>query len=197
MGKQPGQRDWIVAVLLSSFLGFLGADRFYLGLIGSGVAKLLTLGGFGIWAIIDAVLIIGNKLPDENGILPYKKEPPKELVESGQVSRREWLVALMYSIFFGWMGADRFYLGQKKVGAVKLGIFALIIISVVAMMLVGFAFIFSNGSAIGVAAFTVLFSAFNIFIVAASFGIFIWWIVDIVLIALNKVHDGEGKILWK
>jgi len=60
-------REWVVALVLSIFVGPLGADRFYLGKIGTGVLKLLTLGGFGIWSLIDIILIALKKLNDKDG----------------------------------------------------------------------------------------------------------------------------------
>lgn len=46
-------KDPTTALILSLFLGNLGIDRFYIGDTGAGIGKLLTFGGFGIWAIID------------------------------------------------------------------------------------------------------------------------------------------------
>lgn len=55
------------AFLLSWLLGWLGADRFYLGYIGLGVLKLLTAGGCGIWSLIDLILIGMGSMKDARG----------------------------------------------------------------------------------------------------------------------------------
>lgn len=60
-------KNWLVAVLLSAFLGGLGIDRFYLGHIGLGIAKLLlSWATFGIWWLIDLILIAARKVNSEN-----------------------------------------------------------------------------------------------------------------------------------
>ncbi len=65
--KMMAGDSWIVAVLLSFFLGGLGIDRFYLGYIVLGIIKLLTIGGLGIWALIDFILILVRALKPKGG----------------------------------------------------------------------------------------------------------------------------------
>lgn len=57
----------VVALILSIFLGELGIDRFYLGYIGTGILKLITYGGFGIWWLIDLIMIATGKLKPKDG----------------------------------------------------------------------------------------------------------------------------------
>ena len=61
------QKSWTVAIILSLLIGVLGIDRFYLGYIGTGIVKLVTLGGFGIWYTIDLILIITKYLKPADG----------------------------------------------------------------------------------------------------------------------------------
>jgi len=55
------------AFLLCFFFGMLGIHRFYVGKIGTGIAQLITFGGFGIWVLIDFILIICGAFTDAKG----------------------------------------------------------------------------------------------------------------------------------
>lgn len=65
-------------------------------------------------------------------------------------SNKSWTVALVLSLLFGWLGVDRFYLGQIGLGIAK-------------------------------------------FLTAGGLGV--WWVIDLVLIALRRAKDSEGRLL--
>jgi len=66
-GPRPKPRSWRVALLLSLFLGFFGADRFYIGRTRSAIVKLVTLSCFGVWWLTDFVLIASDWRKDAWG----------------------------------------------------------------------------------------------------------------------------------
>ena len=61
-------KDFVVALLLCVFIGFLGAHRFYVGRPVTAVLMLLTLGGLYIWVIVDLVYIAVGRFEDKNGL---------------------------------------------------------------------------------------------------------------------------------
>ena len=63
------ENKWLVTLLLCLFVGVLGVHRFYVGKIGTGVLHLLTLGFFGIWTLIDLIIIILGNFRDKDGNL--------------------------------------------------------------------------------------------------------------------------------
>jgi len=65
--KMDVSTNWLTLLLLSIFLGQFGVDRFYVGKIGTGILKLITVGGCGIWWLIDLIMIICGKFTDSNG----------------------------------------------------------------------------------------------------------------------------------
>lgn len=60
-------KSQIVALLLVALVGTLGIHRFYLGYTWQGIVQLLTLGGCGVWALIDLIRIITGDLKPKNG----------------------------------------------------------------------------------------------------------------------------------
>ena len=55
------------AFFLCFFFGVLGVHRFYVGKVGTGILQLVTLGGLGIWALIDFIMIIVGAFTDKEG----------------------------------------------------------------------------------------------------------------------------------
>ena len=65
------EKSFVTTIILCVLLGGLGVHRFYVGKIGTGILMLLTLGGLGIWALIDLIVIAMQNFKDSQG-LPIK-----------------------------------------------------------------------------------------------------------------------------
>jgi TM2 domain-containing membrane protein YozV len=66
-GEPLSDKSKMTAGLLQLFLGGFGVGRFYMGDTGIAVGQLLTCGGLGIWALIDAIMILTGKVRDNQG----------------------------------------------------------------------------------------------------------------------------------
>ena len=62
---EVSDRSRLVALLFCILLGVFGVHRFYVGKIGTGILMLLTLGGLGIWTLIDMILIAVGSFRDK------------------------------------------------------------------------------------------------------------------------------------
>ncbi len=61
------EKDWLVTLLLCIFLGCLGIHSFYSGKTVIGVVQLLTMGGCGIWALVDFIMLLCGEYKDGEG----------------------------------------------------------------------------------------------------------------------------------
>ena len=75
-----GEKSLLIATVLSAIFfitGVSGLHRFYVGKIGTGILQLVTLGGIGIWAIIDLIVLVTGNFRDANGNLVTSWQLPK------------------------------------------------------------------------------------------------------------------------
>ncbi|NVM96373.1 TM2 domain-containing protein [Arthrobacter wenxiniae] len=64
-----GPKSFVTTWVLALLLGGLGIDRFYLGKVGTGILKLVTLGGLGVWTLVDLIVTLAGKQRDKQGLL--------------------------------------------------------------------------------------------------------------------------------
>ncbi len=92
-------KHFLAAFFLSCMWGMFGVDRFYLGKIGTGLLKMATLGGFGIWYLVDVATITSGKMRDKRGRIlidndKYKSFARKTLTTASVVTL---LVAIVFA----------------------------------------------------------------------------------------------------
>lgn len=76
MQSITSRKDKTTAVILCLFLGHLGAHRFYVGKIGTGILWVFTCGLFGIGSLVDLCCLLFNRFRDSEGmVLRGKKRP--------------------------------------------------------------------------------------------------------------------------
>jgi hypothetical protein len=74
--EEISPKSRLVALLLCLFLAPLGIHRFYVGKVGTGVLMIFTLGGLGIWAFIDLIMIIVGSFKDKEGRRVFRWTEP-------------------------------------------------------------------------------------------------------------------------
>jgi len=66
---ETSEKNFVATLLLCLLLGGIGIHRFYVGKIGTGILQIVTLGGLGIWVLIDLIMIVIGKFTDKEGLL--------------------------------------------------------------------------------------------------------------------------------
>lgn len=114
--KMPPRRTYTVALILSLMLGWTGIDRFYLGKIGTGILKMLTFGGLGIWWLIDLFLLVRGKSHD---VLGQPLEDAKT---------RDSTLYTLLTVYGAGLGMHYLYLDLGKLALTRLCVSILFII---------------------------------------------------------------------
>lgn len=81
------KKSFLTTTVLALFLGVFAADRFYLGKYGTAVLKLVTFGGYGIWWLLDSLLLLTGETKDkQNRQLAGREENLKKAVLLGSIA---------------------------------------------------------------------------------------------------------------
>jgi len=113
ISTSTSQKGFVPAALLCYFLGSFGIHRFYIGKIGTGILMLVTLGAFGIWTMIDFIIIVCGSFNDSNGLPIRQPEHPVK-------SEKGFVPTVLLCYFLGSFGIHRFYAGKIGTGLLML-----------------------------------------------------------------------------
>jgi TM2 domain-containing membrane protein YozV len=89
------QKSFVATWLLALLLGYFGIDRFYLGKVVTGILKLITLGGLGLWYLIDLIIVLAGAQTD-------KQDRP--LSGYAQNKTVAIIVSIVFVLLFGFGG---------------------------------------------------------------------------------------------
>jgi TM2 domain-containing membrane protein YozV len=90
--KVHKQRHFLAVFFFSFMWGMFGVDRFYLGKVATGILKLVTFGGLGVWTIVDLVLIVSGVMRDKQG---------NEMLEAARYKKLAGRTILIFAIALG------------------------------------------------------------------------------------------------
>jgi len=90
--KFPKQRHFLAVFFISFMWGTFGVDRMYLGKWGTGILKLVTFGGFGLWVLVDLVLIMSGSMRDKQG---------REMLQTAEYKPFAFKLVLIFAIVLG------------------------------------------------------------------------------------------------
>lgn len=88
----PRQRHFLAVFFISFMWGTVGADRMYLGKWGTGILKLISFGGFGLWVIVDLILILVGSMRDKQG---------REMLQYAEYKAFAYKTILIFAIALG------------------------------------------------------------------------------------------------
>jgi serine/threonine protein kinase len=91
-GRDVPEKSFGTALGLATWLGWIGADRWYLGKYGSALVKTFTYGGFGIWWFVDALSFSNGDVKDGQG--RELKNQPTDLLAVKRKTKRNFVLAL-------------------------------------------------------------------------------------------------------
>ena len=85
LSNELSDKEFVPTILLCLFVGGLGAHRFFVGKRGTGFAMIFTLGGLGIWVLIDLIRICFGTFRDVDGrIIKYQRAVVSSGVSAGE-----------------------------------------------------------------------------------------------------------------
>lgn len=90
--KFSPQRHFLAVFFISFMWGTFGVDRMYLGKYGTGLLKLITAGGFGIWVLVDLYLIMNGTMRDKYG---------REMLQHAEYKAFAYKTVLYFAIGLG------------------------------------------------------------------------------------------------